>query len=432
MYEEGRMGKPLGNRNMGLSKSVEERALSKKMEDDQKKLPAGPAPYFHKDCISNILIWLPLESLPSSRFVCKPWYNIINSRTFIDSHFRRSESVLIFLKSVSRGRSYPYSRPDPFSMTSMPEEQGNTFSVEVALLQSNLKTVPIFGPHVTGSSSKFFIQFMEFKEGKIKVGKYNVSCLGNIRATCNGLILLDNHVKKGLIVMNPVTRKLITLPLGTLCNYHKESYGFALNHVTGDYKLVHLFRDEFEYVTCETLDLATRSWRAVNGPSFGLFNWFGHAPVSAIGALHWIPQLDNSDFIVSMEVENERFHCIPLPHRCTTHDRVMEMGGLLCFVTHEDLNIDIWNLKSVPEGIWTKQYSITKGSLIDMVPLFSLRISGDVIFRRKEDGSFHAYDFKSEVMREFEMDKERNLSSGAYLPHVNSLLSWTPSHHVSD
>jgi F-box interacting protein len=232
--------------------------------------------------------------------------------------------------------------------------------------------------------------------------------------------------------MNPVIRKLITLPLGTLCNYHKESYGFALNHVTGDYKLVHLFRDEFEYVTCETLDLATRSWRAVNGPSFGLFNWFGHAPVSAIGALHWIPQLDNSDFIVSMEVENERFHCIPLPHRCTTHDRVMEMGGLLCFVTHEDLNIDIWNLKSVPEGIWTKQYSITKGSLIDMVPLFSLRISGDVIFRRKEDGSFHAYDFKSEVMREFEMDKERNLSSGAYLPHVNSLLSWTPSHHVSD
>ncbi|KDP31628.1 hypothetical protein JCGZ_14853 [Jatropha curcas] len=407
-------------KNVGLLKSVEERALSKKVEDEQKR---QNVPYFHKDCISNILIRLPLESLQSSRFVCKPWYNIINSPIFIDAHLRRSESVLIFLESVQNER-YPYLE------RSMPTQKPNYFSVESSFLQS--KPVPIFGQPVN-TLPKFRIQFLEFKEGKSKVTEYKVSCLGLIRATCNGLILLDNKLKKGgLLVMNPVTRKLMALPLGTIYPPQNESYGFALSNTTGEYKVVHLFRDELGYVSCEILNIGTRFWREVNGPSFGLFGWFGYEPVSAIGALHWVPQVDHNDYIVSMEVDNEKFHTIRLPENCRTYDRIIEMAGLLCLVVHEELNIDIWNLKSIGEGVWTKQYSITRGSVLDMVPMFSLRISGDIIFKRAEDGSFYAYDFRFQEMRKVEIDKKCFPFSGTYLPHVNSLVSWMPSQNVCD
>jgi len=280
---------------------------------------------------------------------------------------------------------------------------------------------------------KSYIQYLEIDGGRSKVVEYNASCLGNIRATCNGLILLDNKLKKGgLIVMNPVTRKLIALPLGTLYPPHNESYGFASSNVTDDYKVVHLFRDELGFLSCEILILGTRLWREVNGPSFGLFSWFGYMPVSAIGALHWVPHIDRSDFIVSMDVEKEKFHTIPLPKSSRTHDRIVETGDFLSFVTHEEANqIDIWILKGLGES-WTKQHSITMGCIMDMVPLLSLRIKGDMIFKRDEDGSFYAYDFQLQVMRKVEMEKGFVPLSSSLLPHVNSLVSWSSRESCQD
>ena len=144
---------------------------------------------------------------------------------------------------------------------------------------------------------KYYIKFLEINNGRSKIGEYSVSCTGHIRAACNGLILLENKLKKGgFIVVNPVTRKLISLPMGTLCPADKESYGFAFCTVTGEYKVVHLFQDELRYIGYEILNLGTRVWRAVNGP-FGLLRWLGCLPVLAIGALHWVPNIDSSDYL---------------------------------------------------------------------------------------------------------------------------------------
>ncbi|KAJ0085437.1 hypothetical protein Patl1_07371 [Pistacia atlantica] len=382
------MARSTGNNNTNLLRLVEERALSKKVEEEQKKQEIG-VPYFHKDCISNILIRLPLQSLSSTRFL----------KVCLRHQLDQSNQI--------------------------------TFSVEASLLQQN--SFSIFDHPITNSMSKFCIQFMYFKEGKSKSEEYKVSCLGNIRATCNGLVLLDNRLKKGgLVVINPVTRKMVALPVGTLYPPHDESYGFALSEATGEYKVVHLFRDSLGYISCEILNLGTRFWRGVNGPSFGLFGWFGYKPVSAIGALHWIPEIDASEYIVSMEVDHERFQTILLPTACRTYDRIIEKDGFLCFVTHEGLNIDIWVLKSLSGDFWTKHHSITKGGIIDMVPLFSLRMSEDMIFTRDEDGSFYTYDFTLEVMTKVEPEKECFLPSDSYFPHVNSLISWEKSWDVCD
>ncbi|GMY29314.1 putative F-box/LRR-repeat/kelch-repeat protein At1g11620 [Fagus crenata] len=410
------MAKPMGNKMASLLRLVEERALSK---EEKKKQQEALVPYLHKDFISNILIRLPLDALQRSRFVCKPWYTIINSPIFIDAHLRQSESVLIFLSSIRQDNLYPFSLP------SIPSEKPNTVSVEAKFLQS--ESVPILSQPNTNPTLKFFIQFLEINDGKSKIGEYNLSCMGNLRATCNGLILLDNKLKKGgLIVVNPVTRKWISLPPGTLCPPRKEAYGFAFISATGEYKVVHLFRDDLGFISCEILILDTRIWRGVNGPSFGLLRWFGYMPVSAIGALHWVPDIDDSDYLVSMEVGNEKFHTINLPKSCRTHDRIVEMRGFLSLVSHdEEMNqIGIWILKCLGEP-WTKNHSIKMGCILDMVPLFSSRIKGDMIFKRDEDGSFYAYDFQLQVMTKIEMENGSFPLSGSHLPHVNSLVSWS-------
>lgn len=414
------------SRRSALLMLVEERLLKNKTEEEKKQAQLS---YIHKDCISNIRARLPADSLHRSRFVCKPWYNIVQNPKFIDAHLQRSESVLIFLKPNVKESLHPISKKlkvgenessYPYPMTSTLQENRNTVPVESKLLDPN--NVPMFG-HPALTSPKSSVQFMEFKNGGSDIVEYSLSCLGNnIRATCNGLMLLDNKLKKGgVIVLNPVTKKVTDLPVGTLC--HQESYGFAMSHVTAEYKVVHLFLDRLGFAGCEILSLHKKAWRGVNGPSFGLFSnhRFGYAPLSAIGALHWMPHLKGSNYIVSMEVDKETFHQIPLPKSCGFHDRIIEIGGSLGLVTHEDINhIDIWILKDLFGEGWTKQHSITVDTKTDMVPLCSLRIKGDIIFCRMKGNSLYAFDFQQQQMTEI----GKVNSSVKYLPHVNSLVTW--------
>lgn len=172
------------------------------------------------------------------------------------------------------------------------------------------------------------------------------------------------------------------------------------------------------------LALGTRSWRLVNGPAFGLFSWFGYEPISAIGALHWIPHIDHSEYIISMTVDNEKFHKILLPKSSRTNDRIVEMGGHLCFVTHEEMNeIDVWILRNICGEDWTKTYTIRVGCIKDLVPLYCSKFEGEMIFLDK-DGSLFAYDFQFQVMKKIDMKREHFPVHGCYQPHVNSLVSW--------
>ncbi|XP_059630017.1 putative F-box protein At3g17490 [Cornus florida] len=380
--------------------------------EEKKKQQENVVPQLPKECIHSILVRLPPESLQRLESVCKPWYKMVNSSFFIDAHLRRSETVLIFL--ALKRNLYPYSR------TTIPRENSNTFSVEANIFQSQSLEPPFQRLNVVRRSESY-IQFMEIKDGKSKVRDFNVTCLGNIRATCNGLILLDNKMNRKLVVLNPVTKKLIALPLGTICPPHKESYGLVLSNCTRECKLIHLFEDEMGYIGCEIFVLGTRSWRMVDGPPFGLFSWLGCNPVSAIGALHWIPDIDGSDYLVSMSTDDEKFHKTPLPKCSGTHDGIVEMGGLLSFMTHEEtFHVDIWVLSGLNGEDWIKRHSITAGCSMEMIPLYCSRLEDEIIFKDK-DGSLYAYDF--ERMKKVDLEKEFRIY-GRYLPHVNSIVSW--------
>lgn len=400
------MASSLRKRNVNLLRLVEEKAILKKAEEEEMK---QQIPHLPEDCVQNIFIHLPIQFLSRMRFVCKPWRSIVNNTNFINSHLDISETVLIYVKSHPR--------------YSPPLDEPNMFSVEKSLLKRD--PLSIFGPRIE-ASPKFYLQCVEIEERKSVVHEYNISCSGRVRASCNGLILVDNKLKKGgLILMNPVTRKLVDLPVGTISSAVDESYGFVMSEVSDEYKLVHLFLDRLRYVGCEILSLgaAKRVWREVDGPSSRHFQRFDHNPVSAIGAIHWLPQ-NHVDYVVSMEVESEKFRTVNLPKTGQCRDRIMEKDGFLCFVAcEENLDIDLWMLKGLSGENWVKSYSIPN-VFVHMVPLFVMKCSGDIVFAGKEDGLMYVYSFEHMTMTKVAGKNGGFLVPGSFVPHVNSLVSW--------
>ncbi|XAR71003.1 hypothetical protein NMG60_11028072 [Bertholletia excelsa] len=316
----------------------------------------------------------------------------------------QSETTIIFLQLVSQRRP-------------------KSFSIETKL--GLLEHESIFS---TRNPAVSYISFIEVQDGKSKVIQSNICGFKKILAACNGLVLGTCEPSRKLIVMNPVTRKFLLLPLGTIAPCPNESYGFVHIPLIREYKVVHLFRDESGYIGCEVLSINTRSWRAVDGPSFGLFRQFAYNPVVAIGALHWLPATDGCAYLVSMTVDDENFHTKSLPIPSSMNDRLVEMNGYLGYVTHVALDrIEVWILKGLGDENWVKRHIIMGYRMPDLIPISTLRHGREMVLKEDRDFSFYAYDFESQVIRKVEMEGEFLQRRGSFLPHVSSLALWESS-----
>ncbi|KAK4366108.1 hypothetical protein RND71_013988 [Anisodus tanguticus] len=109
------------------------------------------------DLLFKVFLLLPAETLCRLRYVCKPLLSMINSLTFVEDHFRQSETVLI----TQNGKGHKVCMPN------------------------NLR---------------------------------NIKC---ILAACNGLVLAQIRENEGLVVINPSTRNHIRVPLGTIGFVHE-------------------------------------------------------------------------------------------------------------------------------------------------------------------------------------------------------------------
>ncbi|KAL8482549.1 hypothetical protein ACS0TY_028021 [Phlomoides rotata] len=393
-----------------LKRELEE---NQKKQEEEKKPQVDPTalPNLPEECNFNINVRLPLETLMSSRFVCKEWYGIVNSPLFIDAHLQRSETGLIYLAPARR--ALPLSDVGKASSSSANKVD---FSVE--------SKVSEFHWHLFNPLMLSRIKFLEIKDDKSIIREYNVTCMGQIRASCNGLIILEISMTGGLVFLNPVTRKLNKIPCGTRSPHHIESYGLAFCHESSRYKLVHLFQDTFKYFDCEVMDIGSGSWRGVNGPPNGFFGRIKHNPVFAMGALHWMPDVENNEHIVSMAFNDEKFRKIPLPSLGGIHDRILEICGFLGFVTRQCADqFDVWILRSFDAQDWEKQLSITVDCSREMVPLFYMRVEVKLVFKCVDSNDLYVYDHHLEV-RKIEVNEECFSSTFSRFPHVNSLMSW--------
>ncbi|GAB4861479.1 hypothetical protein Ancab_036681 [Ancistrocladus abbreviatus] len=377
------------------------------------KLQTSYAPYFPNDLIFKIMLLLPIKTLLRFTCVCKTWYKLINSSDFVEAYNSQADSVLIFYKQVN------HRSPSAFCVETQVKQPGGFL---------------IFDNVLCSHSQPSTVHLMQLQDGCGVITELNISCFNAILATCNGLVLMRSKGKPGrVVVMNPMTRKFISFPMGTI-NVLKESYGLVFSHGKGVYKVVHLFQDDMRFFSCEILSLRTRSWKAVDGPDFGLIRQFAYAPVSAIGALHWLPDSSGASHVVSMGIDDESFAVRGLPKMTSLHDRLVAIGDLLSFVFASSANqIEVWILKGLYGTDWIRQYTIHVDAIPSalvpvhsMVPIFTL--NGTVMVFRGQ-GKLYSYDFLLEEIRQVELGTETFHGSG--LPHANNLATWEPLESLS-
>ncbi|KAK9065291.1 hypothetical protein SSX86_016674 [Deinandra increscens subsp. villosa] len=364
-----------------------------------KKMCAIEVSVLPYDLIFKILLLLPAKDLLRLSIVCKTWRRLINSPNFVEAHMSQCEPVLTFLKHFA-------------------ESGPNTFSIDA-------KNGPftLFKPSSSKNRNRQ-IFLMEFKDGSSKTIDLNICGFGDILATCDGLLLATN--KSGtLLVLNPTTRKLLSVKPGTMVPSHDESYGFVFSHHTREYKVVHLFRDESGHVDSEILRLKTMSWKGCIVPSFGLFRDFNHKPVAASGVLYWLPGFCNVNYFVSMDIDDETFVRKALPVNNTGfNDRLMENQGLLSFAAQMTVyRIQVWTLrKNECECKWVKRFTVNMDyDITGLVPMFMTRNGRYMLFRLSKE-AVYKYDMEEEEMEKVS-SVDGNLSFKMSFPHLNTLVS---------
>ncbi|KAI3732112.1 hypothetical protein L1987_63309 [Smallanthus sonchifolius] len=350
------------------------------------------------DLIFKILLLLPAKDLLRLSLVCKAWHRLINSPNFVDAHMGRCEPVLTFVKHLSE------SRPNAFS------------------IDANNGPFTLFEPSSSTKRNRH-IYLMEFKDKTSKICDLNMCGFGDILAACDGLLLATN--KSGtLLVLNPTTRKLLSVKPGTMVPPRDESYGFVFSHHTREYKVVHLLRDDSGHIDSEILSLKTMLWKGCTVPSFGLFRDFNHKPVAASGVLYWLPGDHDVNHFVSMDIHDETFVRKTLPVNSTgLNDRLMENRGLLNFVAQMTVyRIQVWTLKTDEcAGQWVKRYTVNVDyDITGLVPVFMTRNGRYMIFKLLKEAVYE-YDVEEEEMEKVSVDG--NLSFKMAFPHLNSLVS---------
>ncbi|GFZ08383.1 hypothetical protein Acr_20g0001910 [Actinidia rufa] len=258
------------------------------------------------------------------------------SSNFVEAHILQAEPVVMFLKSVSPPRP-------------------KTFSIEHKLSLSK------FSRRETDISPVDYLSYVEVQNGEGKEIESNISGFQKILATCNGLVLATGADTSGLLVINPVTRKVLALP-------------------------------------------------------------------RANGSLHWLPSSGGCSCIASMGIDDEKFHTRILPNRSRRNDRLVEIGGLLSFVTHvvED-TLEIWILKESEGEGWVKRHTITGCEIRNLLPTCTMKRGRELFFIIEENHKLCVYDMETLEMRAVKFDGVALWRRHTYiscLPHVNTLASW--------
>ncbi|KAL3615574.1 hypothetical protein CASFOL_041235 [Castilleja foliolosa] len=280
-------------------------------------------------CNSNMLKATNIESLPdevifeifvrfpapylynSTRLVCRRWYNMINSRDFVQSHLERSIPGVLAVY-WRRG------------------EQG----------------------------------LMTMQNGRVEISTWSYGRGRAVESCCNGLLLEFRVKSKKWYVANPVTKQQFALPpfLGKV--EARERYSLVYAASTRAYKVVCTsYSDRDSVCAIMTVRIDTDWTRPVSTQHLSLEakDIFLGFPLTTQGCVHWVRD-DFVEYVVTLNVESEIITQIPGP--CLRDDGeslwscYLPMGSdLSLFIGRPDSSVDVWGMK--PEiGEWTKMHNI--------------------------------------------------------------------------
>ena len=311
-------------------------AMSQPQPRQRKKSILSSPEHLPYDVVYDILTYFPVKSLIRFRCVSKSWKSLITNPIFITTHF-----------------NFNLNRPK--SLLS----NNNAYLLYVATnYPSQLCTVVCNRDRTLTQISRFQIPFSHVR----------------IAAFCKGLFFLRNYYNDVLYLWNPSIRKfnLLPPPIFNTCLVY-VALGIAYHSQNNDFKILKLcsHSQKVQPVEAEVYTLSTDSWRRVvmsveSEHNIGSIDYIDISPCLFFnGALHSIAGSRDHYFILSFDVNDERFREIMLPpnnlDEVGNFERLAVIKGSLAWITfsnhYDEYNgiCNIWVMKEygVVES-WTK------------------------------------------------------------------------------
>ncbi|XP_057786484.1 F-box protein At3g07870-like [Salvia miltiorrhiza] len=313
------------------------------------------------EIITEILLRLPVVSIPMSKCVCKRWLHLLESDAFVKSHFARSAPALV-----------------------------------VVGISNQLKVLEFEGELNLD---------LESHDPLIKYDFPNYH-RGRIQSSVNGFLVLRMRVDM-LSVCNPITREVIKLDLPSdsqrstpevsgfgfgeskiTSTPEVSGFGFGESKITGRYKAVYIYRKPYnDKLDCHVYTLGTGSWRRLEGIPY--VYQFGLSGAFVNGNLHWIAIIGEASWISCFDVETECFSFFKAPPYHAQGVRSLSaLSGCLWFckeaTEYEDdterCELTIWIMKEygVDES-WSMEYVIPLDEGMWIVEPIKVFENGDLL-----------------------------------------------------
>ncbi|XP_058187811.1 F-box protein At3g07870-like [Rhododendron vialii] len=277
-----------------------------------------------EDLLMEILWRLPVKSLLQSKSVCKNWYALIQSPSFISlHHYRAAQNTdCLFVKRALRGGN------GKIILSFIPNEL-LTEDIDISFTRLDIEKLQLLGP-------------------------------------CNGVVCLtEGGYHSTIVICNPSMREFRVLPQPS----HKKGYmanlGFGFDHYTNDYKVVKFgyldpeFKTWLIDETIEIYELSTDSWREVYAESpvkYG-FHCTYSCCASWNGDFYWYASCPGRGASIMMfSMTDEGFNELSVPEVCLLDD----YSERKLFILNDSLALVLYPRGWVPSLIPPVDFSFEK------------------------------------------------------------------------
>ncbi|KAL0350933.1 UNVERIFIED_CONTAM: F-box protein CPR1 [Sesamum radiatum] len=281
-----------------------------------------------EDVVLEILLRLPVKTLLQLKCVCKRWYALIGSSSFVNQHFSQEsnqEHLLI--------RHY---RPD---------EERYAFALYV---------------------DEIFSGYEEHDHLQMPL------TVAALMGPLNGVFCVVS-ISGHMALLNPAMRQFKPLPLvHPYVHPHLSSYddllGFGLDPSSGDYKLVsiqYFWNEEMDVPHYPSLvsvyNSGSDSWRHFEDVDLVNSSRCAYRSLCNTylnGVYYWLTEFNDTDVaILAFDMSSEKFQEIQVPDciKSKEGDLALYDGSialLSCDLDKIDKCVDVWVMKK--EGFWTK------------------------------------------------------------------------------
>ncbi|KNA20051.1 hypothetical protein SOVF_055940 [Spinacia oleracea] len=336
-----------------------------------------------ENLIIEILSRLSVKDLLQFKSVCKSWYAIISSPNFVSKHLNNYYNNNNDWRGCLLVQYYVTHAELQLFELLVDDETPRVLADEV------LYSMPMYSSYICGP--------------------------------CDGLYYVYQYDSSGRALWNPAINEFKTLPkiickpnLPSEFSYApSEVYGFGVDPVTGDYKVVVLKgywndNDDSDLkhpVSVLVYSLRTNSWRHCGDLAKAYDLESNKCYIYVNGCCYWFGSLDySSEVIISFDMGNDVFKEIDVPDYAQPSSKCLAVyDDSLAFLTLDDTEkkFDVWIWS---EGCWTKKFTV--GPFPDVrSPVGHWKCNR--LLLECEDGKLVLFDPDTEEMKDLAFQKDK-------------------------